>query len=197
MVVQLSPGGAYEILRPLILFIVGLAIYSIIVYNLYRFVATRDIFNLNLNQYNTSEHAFLSKFFAVCLYIVEYLMFFPLFLLVWFIAFSVIFVALSANPDIEIILLVSMAMISSIRVVSYYSKSLAQDIAKLIPFVLLAVFLTDGASAFNWSNSIQLIKTFPTLLDTLIYYFFFVIALEFILRIVYSMTKALSSRDEN
>ncbi len=195
--IQLSPGGAYEILRPLILFIVGLAVYAIIVYNLYKFVATRDIFNLNLGQYNHVEHAFLFKFFALLLYILEYLLFFPLFLMVWFVAFAAIFMAQSPDAIVSNILLISMAMIAAIRIASYYHQDLAKDIAKLVPFALLAVFLTDGITAFDWTQSWSLIMQVPSLLDILIYYFVFVFALELILRVVYSMTRALSARDEN
>jgi|APSaa5957512622_1039677.scaffolds.fasta_scaffold60044_2 hypothetical protein len=195
--IQLSPGGAYEILRPLILLIVGLAVYAIVVYNLYKFVATRDIFNLNLGQYNRVEHAFLFKFFALLLYILEYLLFFPLFLMVWFVAFAVIFMAQSPDSIVSNILLISMAMIAAIRIASYYRQDLAKDIAKLIPFALLAFFLIDGVGAFDWTQSWSLIMQVPSLLDTLIYYFVFVFALELILRVVYSMTRALSSRDEN
>jgi hypothetical protein len=195
--IQLSPDGAYTILRPLILFIVGLAVYAIIVYNLYKFVATRDIFNINLGQYNRVEHAFLFKFFALLLYIVEYLLFFPLFLMVWFVAFAAIFIAQTSDPVISNILLIAMAMIAAIRIASYYHQDLAKDIAKLIPFALLAVFLVDGVATFDWEQSWNLILQVPYLLDTLVYYFAFVFALELILRVVYSMTRALSSRDEN
>jgi len=61
----------------------------------------------------------------------------------------------------------------------------------------LAFFLIDGVGAFDWTQSWSLIMQVPSLLDTLIYYFVFVFALELILRVVYSMTRALSSRDEN
>ena len=195
--IQLSPGGAYEILRPLILFIVGLAIYAIVVYNLYKFVATRDIFNLNLGQYNRVEHAFLFKFFALLLYILEYVLFFPLFLMVWFVAFAVMFTAQTSDPVSLNIFLISMALIAATRIASYYNQDLAKDIAKLIPFALLAVFLTDGTAKFDWSQSWSFIMQIPSMLDILIYYFTFVFALELILRVVYSMTRALSARDEN
>jgi hypothetical protein len=194
--VQLSPGGAFEILQPLVLFIAGLAFYAIIVYNLYKLVATRDIFKLNLRKYNTAENPSINKFFAILLYTVEYILFFPLFLMLWFIIFSAIFIALSNMNDIGSILIISMSMISAIRIASYYKQDLARDIAKLIPFALLAVFLIDGASAFSWEQSWYLIISISSMLDTLIYYFIFVFILELTLRVIYSISKALSPRDE-
>ncbi|MBT4322336.1 hypothetical protein HOC06_01965 [Candidatus Woesearchaeota archaeon] len=193
--IQLSPQGAYSIIQPLIFFIIGIAIYSIIVYNLYRFVATRDIFEINLRQYNRSEHPVISKFLASILYLIEYLIFFPLFLMVWFVVFAVMFIAMSIQ-DFGTILLISMALVASVRIASYYKQNLARDIAKLVPFALLAVFLIEGATTFNWSQSTELIKQIPAMTDILIYYFAFVFILELILRAIYSISKALSKRDE-
>lgn len=193
--VQLSPQGAYGIIQPLLVFIIGIALYSIIIYNLYRFVATRDIFELNLRQYNRSEHKFLSKFMASILYIIEYLLFFPLFLMVWFVVFATMFIAMSTQ-ELGSILMISMAVVASVRIAAYYKQNLARDIAKLVPFALLAVFLIDGSTAFDWGSSIDLLKEMPTIFDTLIYYFGFVFLLELVLRVLYSITRALSTRDE-
>ncbi len=193
--IQLSPQGAYNIIEPLLLFITGLAVYSILVFNLYKFVARRDIFDLNLRQYNRLQHNFLYKTYAVFLYFLEYLLFFPLFLTVWFIAFSIMIISLTKQTDVAIVLLISMAIVSTIRVLSYYKQTLSKEVAKLLPFALLAVFLMD-ISFFSWKKSWNLLVQIPTLIDILIYYFVFVVALEFILRIFYSIFKALSSRDE-
>ena len=193
--IQLSPLDAYAILKDLVVLIIGIAIYAIIVYNLYRFVAKRDVFDLNLRQYSRSEHPTIAKFFATILYIIEYLMFFPLFLMVWFIIFSAIFISMSTQ-DIGTILTISMALVASVRIASYYKQNLARDIAKLVPFALLAVFLIDGGISFDWTNSAELLIQIPSLLSTLFYYFAFVFALELILRIVHSITKALFKRDE-
>ena len=104
--IQLSPQGAYNIIEPLLLFITGLAVYSILVFNLYKFVARRDIFDLNLRQYNRLQHNFLYKTYAVFLYFLEYLLFFPLFLTVWFIAFSIMIISLTKQTDVAIVLLI-------------------------------------------------------------------------------------------
>jgi hypothetical protein len=196
--VQLSPDGAVSILQPLVVFIFGLAIYTIVVYNLYKFVATRDIFNLNLRQYNRFQNPTPFKIFAVILYFIEYVLFFPLFLMVWFVAFSVIMIAVSQSQSISMILLLSMAIISSIRIVSYYKQALAKDIAKLIPFALIAVVLMeDITTIFSVDRAWELIKQIPSMVDILIYYFVFVIALEVLLRVMYSIAHALSNRDTN
>ncbi len=189
----LIPAEALEAIGPLVLFIIGLAIYSVVVFNLYRFVARRDIFELNLRQYNRFQHPTLSKFFAVILYAVEYLLFFPLFLMFWFVIFSALLIAITSTQDVQTILLISMALISSIRITSYYKQALSKDIAKILPFTLLAIFLID-LGQFSWDQSLSLIRQIPSLIDTLKYYFVFAVVVEFILRIMHTITSAISER---
>jgi hypothetical protein len=196
--IQYSTQSAFSILNPLIIVIFGLALYTIIVYNLYRFIATRDIFNLNLGQYNRAQHAGVFKFFAVILYVAEYVLFFPLFLMLWFITFSTILNAMTTTPNTEMVLLMSMAIIASIRIAAYYKQDLAKDIAKLIPFALLAVVLVDDiSSVLTWGDKIlDLLYLLPAMFNILVYYFIFVVCLEILLRVIYGITGALSKRDE-
>ena len=192
----LIPAEAWIVLKPLIFFIIGLAIYAIVVFNLYRFVARRDIFELNLGQYNRFQHPFLAKTFGTMLYMVEYLLFFPLFLMFWFIIFSAILIAITTTQDVSTILLVSMALISSIRVTSYYKQALSKDIAKLLPFTLLAIFLID-IGQFSWGQSINLINQIPNYVDTIKYYFVFAVSIEFILRIMHTIKTSIIKRRKN
>jgi hypothetical protein len=118
--------------------------------------------------------------------------------MIWFVAFSIILIALSKTQSIETILLLSMAIISSVRIASYYSQALAREIAKILPFALLAVLLMEDIKSFlSLDRALSLIEKIPTMIDILIYYFVFAIFLEFILRIIYSIAKALSERDKN
>jgi len=188
--VQISIIDAYETLKPLIFFIIGLAIYAIGAFNLYKFVAKRDIFELNLNKYNTLNHPIAFKFFASILYILEYLIFFPLFLVFWFILFSAMLLAITKNKDIGTIFFISMALISAIRISSYYKESLSKDIAKLLPFTLLGIFLIDTTS-FSWDKSLELLRQMPDLFIPICYYLIFSAILEFFLRIGFTFKKLL------
>ena len=183
---QLSLSEAYLTLKPLIIFILGLAIYTVGAFNLYKFVAKRDIFELNLNKYNTISHPVAFKFFATILYTLEYLIFFPLFLVFWFILFSAMLLAVTKHKDIGTIFFISMALISSIRISSYYKESLSKDIAKLLPFTILGIFLID-TTTFSWNQSLDLIIHMPELLIPISYYLIFSAGLEFILRIGYTL----------
>ena len=42
------------------------------------------------------------------------------------------------------ILVVSVSLVAAIRVTSYYNEQLSQDLAKMIPFALLGIFLVDA-----------------------------------------------------
>jgi len=105
---------------------------------------------------------------------------------------------MTTTPNTEMVLLMSMAIIASIRIASYYKQDLAKDIAKLIPFALLAVVMVDDiSSVLTWGDKIlDLLYLLPTMFNILIYYFVFVVCLEILLRVIYGITGALSKRDE-
>jgi len=170
-----------EVILPLLLFIIGIVIYSIFVFNFYKFLALKNIFHLNLRQYNDFK-SFLGDVYEVFLYSLEYLFILPFFIFVWFVIVVMILIFLNNNSDIEMILLLSMALVASIRVCAYYSENLAKDLAKLLPFALLAVFLSDPIFP-SFSYFREIILSLPSESLTIFYYFIFVFLLELILRI--------------
>jgi len=56
--------------KPLLIFVIGMAIYGIFVFKFYRFVARRDVFHLNLGQYNKAEHPAIKRFLAGVFYVI-------------------------------------------------------------------------------------------------------------------------------
>lgn len=182
----LSFSESLPFIKPLLLYILGLAIYSIFIFKFYRFIAKKDIFSLDLQQYNTAETPKGKKIFGIFLYILEYLILFPLFAAFWFTILFVLLVFLSKNQVIESILLTSMAIIAIVRITAYYNDDLSKDLAKMLPFTLLGIFLVDS-SYFSTADSILLLKQFPLFWKSFIYYFFFVVVLEFVCRIFYTV----------
>ena len=163
--------------KPLIIFVIGVAIYSIFIFKFYRFLARKKIFELNIHEYDI--HIGLKKF----LYAVEYIILFPVVVFFWFIVMSLLLTIISVTQTIQNILFISVAFVSVVRVASYYNEKLSKDLAKLVPFALLALFLID-ASYISWNNSIFMINQLPSVWRTLVYYLFFVIFLEAFLRLV-------------
>jgi len=45
---EIDPTQAYLILKPLVIFVLGMVVYSIFIFKFYRFIAKKDVFELNL-----------------------------------------------------------------------------------------------------------------------------------------------------
>ncbi|MBU0457338.1 MAG: hypothetical protein ABH824_05055 [Nanoarchaeota archaeon] len=192
---NLSFSDAILSLIPLFLFILGMVVYAIFVFKFYRFVARRDIFKLNLKKHSKSFRGFLENFFHLIFYTFEYLFLFPIFTFFWFIVLAIIIMLLSETQAVSNILLVAMALVGSVRATAYYNEDLSKDLAKMLPFALLGIFLLD-ISNFSYYNSWLMIRQLPDLWQTIIYYFIFIVALELILRIAYLLINPLlSSKD--
>ena len=177
-----SLAEANTVLLPLFLFIIGMTIYAIYVFIFYRFLSQKNLFSLDLHQYSHPFSGFMKNFTHSLLYILEYLILLPIFNIFWVGVISLMILVLAKNQDINNILLVSMALVATVRITSYYHEQLSQDVAKLLPFVLLGVFLLD-ISFFSLDNVITSLKSIPSLWKLLAYYFAFTVSLELFLRI--------------
>ncbi|MBT3324469.1 hypothetical protein HN681_02125 [archaeon] len=181
--VHLSLETAISTIKPLSIFVAAMVVYAIFIFKFYRFVATRDIFELNLQQYSSrSSWAWLQKLLSVILYILEYLIFFPILVAIWSGVFSLLLIFLS-KQDVSLVLLVAIAIVSSIRVTSYYNEDLAKDLAKMLPFALLGVFLID-ISFFTFETIPATLLSIPSYYNVILYYLIFTILVEFVLRVV-------------
>lgn len=165
----------------LFLVVLLIVIYSIFVWKFHRFIAHKNILELNLNQYNRSRHPTLFKFLAAMLFFIEYILILPVLIFIWFIVFSIFLIVLSENTSISSILLIAAAIVASIRMASYYKHELALEIAKLIPLVLLATFLLN-AKFFPIERIINHLTNLTMVFNQVIYYLLFIIFLEIILR---------------
>ena len=176
-----EPYKSYLILG---IFILLISIYSIFVWKFYRFLAKRDLLELNLNQYNNSDHPFLKKFFEVLLFIAEYIIILPVVVFFWFFVISIILLLLAKEHSISNILLISATMVGAIRISAYYNEDLSKDLAKLFPLTVLAVaFLTPNF--FDLNDTISKISEIPNLFTNIIFYLISIVILEFILRIFF------------
>ena len=176
-----EPYKSYLILG---IFILLISIYSIFVWKFYRFLAKRDLLELNLNQYNNSDHPFLKKFFEVLLFIAEYIIILPVVVFFWFFVISIILLLLAKEHSISNILLISATMVGAVRISAYYNEDLSKDLAKLFPLTVLAVaFLTPNF--FDLNDTISKISEIPNLFTNIIFYLIAIVILEFVLRIFF------------
>ena len=155
------------------------SLYVVIVWHGYRFLSKKDPLGLNLNKYNTYQRPFFTKLVKGSLYFVEYIIISPFMIFVGFSVFTIMLALLSQNLVAKQILLISATIIAVIRITAYYKEDLSKDIAKLIPFTLLAVALS------NFLNLKKIFTSFaeiPTLIGDIGIYLLFIIGLEIILR---------------
>lgn len=177
---------AYELLMPLIIFLIGVVIYSIFIFKMYRFIARKDVIKLDLQKHAKSEFAWLKKIISVIFYVVEYIILFPIFIFFWFAVLVLLLSFLAKNQQFDTILTISMSVVAAIRVTAYYHEDLSRDLAKMLPFALLGIFLVD-VGYFSYETAWSIIQQAPDHLPAIIYYLAFTIILEFLLRIIHSI----------
>ena len=179
------------------LFIVILVvIYSIFIWKFYKSISKKNIFELNLNQYNKSESPELAKTLAVVFYFLEYIIIFPLLIFIWFSAFTFFLIFLTGSLSISTLLLISATVIASIRLTSYYKVKLSEDLAKLIPFTLLAVSLLNP-QFFSIERVFSQFQELSLIFGEIFVYLGFIIALEIILRLVDSVFSYFNIKEED
>ena len=193
---ELNFAEAVNLLEPAAVFAVGVAIYAVLIFNLYRFMSRRDIFNLDFSRYEESGHPYLRKSIHLFFYICKYLLIFPLFAFFWFGVLVVMVAFLSKTKEVEDLLLIAMAVLMSVRVTSYYTEDLSRDIAKMLPFALLGIFLID-LRYFDFNTSTDLLNRVGAEWKSIFYYWVFIVLLEFVLRITEPYFKALYNAIKN
>ena len=190
LLTQLSLSEAVNLLRPAAMFTIGVAFYAIMIFNLYRFMSRKDIFNLDFSRFEERSHPVFRKTLHLIFYVAKYLLVFPLFAFFWFGVLVVMVAFLSKADQVQDLLLIAMAVLTSVRVTSYYTEDLSRDVAKMLPFALLGIFLID-LRYFDISTSTDLLNRVGDEWRSIFYYWIFIIILEFILRMTEPYFKAL------
>lgn len=181
----LSVDAAQQLLWPVLIVVLGMTAYAVFVFKFYRFVAARDMFGLDLSRNDAARGAVFWDLIFLIWYVIRYVVLFPAFAFFWFAALTLILVFLSEDRELSSILLIAMATVSAIRATAYYNEELSRDLAKILPFAVLSLFIIDTTSLFNLESSLETLREVNAHLDTIAYYLFFLVALEFGLRLIY------------
>ena len=178
-------SGNPETFIALFYLIIMIAIYAIVIYHFYRYIARRDCF-----KESKREH---KKAIGFC----KYFFLFPFVAMLFFIGFSIIFIALTKTDTYAIkdILSLSFAVIIAIRITAYYTEDLSKDLAKMLPFAILGVFLVDS-SYFRIDMVLARINTLPNYLIDIIQFLILIIIVEWILRIALNIRCAIFPKKE-
>lgn len=172
---------AYDLLEPVAIYILGMSLYALFIFNFYKFVSSKDVFSLDVSRYEQSKYHAARVFLHVVLYAGKYLFIFPVVAFFWFGAFTILLSFLAPNRDFSDILLVAMAVVATIRVSAYITEELSRDLAKILPFAVLGIFIIN-VSFFKSSESLEVLKQADDNREAILYYLGFSIALEFALR---------------
>ncbi len=187
-------------IKPLAIFILGIFLYAWFVFKFYKFLARRDLLKWNLKDYGKGFTGQFKTFMMNFFYVTEVMLLVPIFILFWSAIISIFIIAMSKNNSPEIIFLISVAIVGAIRIAAYYSEELSQEIAKLIPLNLLAIFLLD-VSYISLDKIVTSAKNMFLSWESLFYYLVFVIILEAILRFLFfayhKIKYSVAPEDEN
>lgn len=161
----------------LILFVVAWVIWG-----MYISLAKRDLFKLTHPKNIKETPTFWDRAF----YMIKYLLIFPVFTFMWFVLFVACLRLLSAKQNIEDIMLLGIVIISAVRVASYFSGKMAEDVAKLLPLTLLAGIILNP-SFITLNAQFEDLSIFAEKLPVFGKYLLFIIGLEFALRIAHAI----------
>ncbi len=149
-------------------------------YIYYKQLARRDLFEIPKLTLKTKFVNMLDKI----LYFLKYLFIFPIYSFIWFLIFSFLLFVLSKSRAIEDILFLGIIVVTATRMCAYVSEKLAEDMAKLLPLTLIAIFLIDPKAV-----TLQTINSsFPIFLQQIpwvVKYLLFIIVVEWLLRLLH------------
>lgn len=166
-------------------FVISLLIvlYALFVWKFYRTVSKKDLIGLNLNKYNKSKHPLMTKVVASALFFIEYILITPFAIFLWFSVFTIFLMLLAESISLSLLLILSATTIAAIRMISYHNEDLSRDVAKLVPFTLLATSLLNP-NFFSVERIIGHITEIPNVFGNVLIYLLFIVILELVLRLL-------------
>lgn len=128
-----------------LLFIAGVAIYSIFVWYFYRFISRRELIPIRLLQGKDGKLSIKS----IIKYSIAYVTLFPLIIFVWFFVLGYFIFIVAQDMPIHLSFFISMAIIGVVRIVAYFKEEASKEVAKMIPYAMLSIFLTSAVVYTN------------------------------------------------
>ena len=186
----LNVDDALGLLYDVGIYVAGMAVYAVFVFKFYRFLSSKDMFGLDLSRFEESRFRWARSSLHMGMYIVKYIIVFPIFAFFWFAVLTLILAFLSKGQTFPETLLIALATVSAVRVTAYYNEDLSRDLAKILPFAVLAIFLID-ASFFSVGESLEILKEAGDYTEKIVYSLSFIVALELVLRILNGIVTAI------
>lgn len=167
--------------------VLGIVVYLVFIFEFYRFVARRDVFELRLRRFAHGPLgwgiAAVENVLRVVFYLLEHVVVYPILIILWYLAFVILLAFLAEGLGVESLLLIAMAVVSAVRVTAYYNEDLSRDLAKMLPLALLGVVILEGAASVSFGASLALVYELPAYWRRVLSYLLFLVPLEFVLRV--------------
>ncbi len=132
-------------------------VFSIFSGAMYLKLSKKEIFKLREVYTTLSNDSKRSSTIDKATHFLQYTVAFPVIALVWVIALALFIVALSKSISAENAIAIAIAIVAATRICAYYSEDIAVDIAKTLPWTILAIaiadpyFVTEQALTEKWA----------------------------------------------
>jgi hypothetical protein len=180
-----SDSSIYDLIG----FSIGMVVYGIFIYHFYRFLSKRDLFSFKLEQRIaggkfTSTGKKISAAPRIIAFISMNFFIFPFVVFLWFLGYSSIMFLLVHQLPTATIFLVSSALIIAIRISAYYNEDLSRDLAKLLPFTLLGIFLYNP-QFYSFNEIVPRLEEIPHFITQIASFIVVAMMVEITLSILY------------
>ena len=176
--------------------ILAISAYSIFVFIFYRNLAKRDLITLNLDKYSNNLTGKIKKYIKSITFVIQYILIIPILLTFWTLVLAIILTLLSPDADHSRNALIATSVVGSVRILSYWTEDLSRDVAKMLPFGVLGVFLVGDAQV-QISEIKELLESLEEIATSFISSLFLIAVVEGIIRSITSIINLISLRRGN
>lgn len=176
--------------------ILAISAYSIFVFIFYRNLAKRDLITLNLDKYSNNLTGKIKKYIKTITFVIQYILIIPILLTFWTLILAIILTLLSSDADHSRNALIATSVVGSVRILSYWTEDLSRDVAKMLPFGVLGVFLVGDAQV-QVSEIRELLQSLEEIATSFVSSLFLIAVVEGVLRSITSIINLISLRRGN
>ncbi len=180
--ISLLPPIAQDFANLAMLSIASFLFVYLFFWKFYTFISAKNIFGLDLNQYNKSDDPFTTKLISGAFYFLEYLIILPFAIFSWFLVFALFLLILAQEMEVGTILMISTVIVVIVRLAAYYRETFSKDLAKLIPLTFLTFAITN-LRTLNLNGILLHLQEVPNFFSQVFVYFIFIFGMELLLRV--------------
>lgn len=175
------------------LFTLAITVYMVLVWHYFHLVAKRDLLKFNKIK-GDGFWVTIGNLMGEFVFLLEYLIVFPIITFIFFGAFALAMLFLAKEQPLESVLLISITVIAATRVMAYYNEEASQELAKIIPIVLLGAYLTTP-SFFSVELVMERVAQMPAFLNRIGGFIIYTLVLEISLKIMLNIKVGLTGEN--